>query len=130
MCSVLQNDNTELKNNYFPKHKTLLSVKWSPDVFELYTLSLCVCVSNGSAEHPYVLCQTRNLFKQSFTEYYISQDFSYIQVMSLINTKVSEPCFKCNDSFVQMVLSGVFSTSSFQNIIETFNSFFYVQAPS
>ena len=130
LCSVLQNDNTELKNNYFPKHKTLLSVKWSPDVFELYTLSLCVCVSNGSTEHPYILCQTRNLFKQSFTEYYISQDFSYIQVMSLINTKVSEPYFKCNDSFVQMVLSDVFSTSGFQNIIETFNSFFYVQAPS
>ena len=123
-CSVLEKDNAVLENNYFPNHKTLLSVKWSPDAFKLYTLSLCVCTTNDSAKHPYILCQTRNLFKQSFTEYYISQDFSHIQVMTLINTNMSEPHFKCDDSFVQMVLSDVVLTSGFQRIIETFNSCF------
>lgn len=124
LCSVLQNDNVDLENKNFPNHKTLLSIKWSPDAFEVYTISLCICVGSDCAECPYILCQTRNLVNQSFIECYISQDFSCIQVMPLINTKVIGPYFKCDDSFVQMVLSSVVLTSGFQSIMESFNSYF------
>ena len=125
-CSALQIENTNSdKAKCFPDHKTLLSVKWSPvNAFELYILSLCVCNNSDSAKPPYILCQTRNLFKQTFTEWYISQDFSYVQEMSLVNTEMIQLHFKCDDNFVRMVLSSVTKISSFHSIMEKFNSYF------
>ena len=120
LFSVLQIEKAYTRNSHFPDHKTLLSVKWSSDAFELYTISLCVCARD---ERLGVLFQTRDLFNQRFTEWYVSQDFSYIQAMPLIDTKMIQPHFKCDDSFVQMVLSYVVSTKNFQNILEKFNSY-------
>ena len=121
LFSVLQIDNANMRSSHFPDHKTLLSIKWSPDIFELYTISLCVCAGD---QCPGILLQTRDLFRQCFSEWYVSQDFSYIQAMPLTDTNMIQPHFKCDDSFVQMVLSKVVSTNNFQYILEKFNSYY------
>lgn len=124
---LTQSTEMDSENDFFLSHKTILSLKYSFNVFDYFLLYLCIGSASSPYDHPYVLTQARTLTHQDCAECFISQDYypckplPYCSNCKGMQNKIDS---LKDEGLMQSILNHVLSLDNAKEILHLLSSYF------